>query len=183
MKKILLSLLTTAAFAAPTFAASGLNAEAIFVGGQPAAATADVMKAQLATRDLSIQVSAAPYFAISVLETLIANGAVFDGDSNNDSLIHTSATRSALGFFKAFLKICIKRGFNIQANDQDGLNLLHRAAMNRDPKVAEFLISQGLETTSSAEYNVLPSLGRVYPLFFAIKDNRIDLAHLFLVGL
>lgn len=31
--------------------------------------------------------------------------------------------------------------------------------MNRDPKVAEFLISQGLETTSSAEYNVLPSLG------------------------
>jgi ankyrin repeat protein len=88
-----------------------------------------------------------------------------------------------LCFFKAFLKICIKRGFNIQANDQDGLNLLHRAAMNRDPKVAEFLISQGLETTSSAEYNVLPSLGRVYPLFFAIKDNRIDLAHLFLVGL
>lgn len=57
--------------------------------------------------------------------------------------------------------------------------------MNRDPKVAEFLISQGLETTSSAEYNVLPSLGSVYPLFFAriSKNNRIDLIHLLSNGL
>ncbi|MBH1989555.1 MAG: hypothetical protein I8H80_00040 [Alphaproteobacteria bacterium] len=123
MKKILLSLLITAAFAAPTITAKGLNADANLIGGQPAAATADVMTAQQATIALSDQVLNNPTYsyAIPVLENLIANGAVFDGDSNNDSLIHTSANRSTLDFFKAFLKICIKRGFNIQANDLDGL--------------------------------------------------------------
>lgn len=135
------------------------------------------MTAQQATKALSDQVLNNPTYsyAIPVLENLIANGAVFDGDSNDDSLIHASAHGAHVDFFKAFLNICIEHGFNIQAHDQNGLNLLHHAAMNRDPKVAEFLISQGLETTSTAEHNVLPSLGRVYPLFFAIrsKNNKI----------
>ena len=57
--------------------------------------------------------------------------------------------------------------------------------MNRDPKVAEFLIIQGLETTSTAEHKVLPSLGLVYPLFFAriSKNNIIDLVRLLSNGL
>lgn len=192
MKKTLLSLLTTAAFAAPTFAANDLTVPTetspTNVGATSAAApitersciqdpTLRLASAVLATRDPG---------AAELLKEAMAEGAEFYSQNpESGSFIHLSAEISPSTFFKLFLELALDRGFNITDKNEQGFTLLDKAASNPDSEVAEYLIEKGLSTTTTTITTNVANrgIGAVYPLFYAILHDREVLIRTLSLGL
>jgi ankyrin repeat protein len=87
-------------------------------------------------------------------------------------------------FFQHFLELCLKKNFDLDTLNEDGLTLIHEAAKNNNfPGVASYLLAKGFPTTILSNPIATAGNAKVYPLFFAMLNKSEPLIQLLSQGL
>lgn len=105
------------------------------------------------------------------LELLKTNGVDFvSAQKNGSTLLHLAIAKNDVNLFKALENL----GININAQDEDGMTVLHRAAMMaKDDSILNYLIGLGADKTILTEFDELAHDLAMENEF--LKDNNTNL--------